>query len=418
VRGVIVWRSAGVHDVSRSQAAAPPPWLRAATGRAAARRRLRLRLVVGALAWLAAVAAQARAPTLQVQNHRLVDGAGQALQLRGANRAIFESRCTYDSSGVADGPADQGSVDAMLAWQIDVVRVTLNEDCWLGINGLPLGGNGGRYRAAVVNYVGLLRRNGLYVVLVPLFTAPGGHPSTKIDYMPDNDHMPAFWASVAATFAADHGILFDAINEVAIASWNDPHPDPPGEWNCWMNGCTLDSLYGGRFVAAGLQSLVDVIRSQGATQPVVLGGIQYNADLSQLLSHLPDDPRHQLVASAHVYDFAEGHRIDAMFTSQLEPIAGQLPVMLGELGQRYCDSGTAPYIRHVLSLVDGAATRGNLFGVLGWTWNARTSTSTGWHCPTGPNGQGGPLLIRNYAGTPTVMGGVLRRWIRARADSP
>jgi hypothetical protein len=107
-----------------------------------------------------------------------------------------------------------------------------------------------------------------------------------------------------------------------------------------------------------------------------------------------------------------------MFTSELEPIAGQLPVMLGELGERHCDSGTAPYTRHVLSLVDGEATRGNLFGVLGWTWNARTSTSTGWHCPTGPNGQGGPLLIRNYAGKPTVMGGVLRRWIRARAGSP
>lgn len=357
-------------------------------------------------------------PTLFVQGRKLINGAGLAVQLRGANRAVFESRCTYDSTGVADGPVDQNSVTAMLAWKIDVVRVTLNEDCWLGINGLPLGGNAAGYRAAVVSYVSLLRNNGLYVVLVPLVSAPGTHQSTQIDYMPDKDHMPAFWNSVAATFKADHGIVFDAINEVAMASWNNPQPNPPGEWNCWRNGCTLNSVYGGRFAAAGLQTLVATIRSQGATQPILLGGIDYNADLTQLLTYLPGDTQHQLVASAHVYDFVEGSGIDAMFTNQLAPIAKQLPVILGELGERYCDSGTASYTSHVLSLIDGQATNGNLFGVLGWTWNAKTSTSTGWSCPTGPYGQGGPLLIRDYTGTPTVMGGVLRTWIQSKAGNP
>ncbi|HEY1261130.1 MAG TPA: cellulase family glycosylhydrolase [Stellaceae bacterium] len=357
-------------------------------------------------------------PTLSVQNHRLVNGAGEAVQLRGVNRAIFESRCTYDTTGVADGPANQASVDAMLAWKIDVVRVTLNEDCWLGINGFPLGGNVAGYRSAVVGYVGLLRRNGLYVVLDPESSAPGRHQSTEIDYMPDNDHMPAFWRSVAARFKSDHGIVFDPITEVGMASWNNPHPTPPGQWNCWLNGCTLDSVYGGRFRAAGLQSLVTAIRSQGATQPIVLGGLDFNADLSQLLAHLPSDSEHQLVASAHVYDFAEGSGINAMFKNQLVPIAKELPVILGELGERNCDAGTAAYTQHVLSLVNGQAAAGTLFGVIGWTWNARTRISAGWRCPTGPNGEGGPLLIRNYTGTPTVMGGVLRSWIQSRAASP
>lgn len=203
-----------------------------------------------------------------------------------------------------------------------------------------------------------------------------------------------------------------------MASWNDPHPNPPGQWNCWLNGCTLDSVYGGRFLAAGLQSLVNQIRSQAATQPILLGGLDYDGDLSQLLSHLPRDPQHQLVADAHVYDFAEGSGIDALFTSQLEPIARQMPVILGELGERYCDSSTAAYTSHVLSLVNSEASKGNLFGVLGWTWNARTSISTGWQCPTGPNGEGGPLLIRNYAGTPTIMGGVMRTWFASKSGSP
>ena len=177
-------------------------------------------------------------------------------------------------------------------------------------------------------------------------------------------------------------------------------------------------MYGGRYQAAGLQSLVAAIRSQGATQPILLGGIDYNADLSQLISHLPSDPQHQLIASAHVYDFVEGSSVDTMFANMLEPIAKHLPVILGELGERYCDSGTGAYTSHVLSLIDGEAAKGNLFGVSGWTWNARTSVSTGWHCPTGPNGEGGPLLIRDYSGTPTVMGGVLRAWLQSKAGEP
>jgi len=358
------------------------------------------------------------APTLAVQGRRLVNGAGQPVQLRGVNRAIFESRCTYDSSGFADGPADQASVTAMVAWKMTAARVTVNEDCWLGINGLPLGGNAAGYRDAVAAYVNLLRGAGLYVIVEAHMSAPGANRSTQIDAMPDADHMPAFWQSVATRFKNDHGIIFDPINEVALVSWNDPHPVPAGQWACWRNGCTLDSVYGGRFVAAGLQSLVNVIRAQGATQPVILGGISYNSDLSQVLAYLPGDSVNQLIASAHIYDFAEGAAVDAMFTSQLEPIAARLPVIVGELGERNCDSGSGAYTSHVLSLINSEAAKGNLIGVLGWTWNAHTAASTGWSCPTGPYGDGGPLLIRDYFGTPTVMGGVFRAWFAAKAGAP
>jgi len=356
-------------------------------------------------------------PTLRVEDHRLVNGAGAPVQLRGVNRAVFESRCTYDNTGFADGPVDQASVDAMLAWKIDVVRVTLNEDCWLGVNGLPIGGDAAGYRNAVRDYVDLLRQNGLYVMPDVEEFAPGGTRATGIDYMPDKSHMPAFWTSLASMFAADHGMIFDPVTEVGMASWNDPHPNPPGQWDCWLKGCTIDSVYAGagRYAAVGLQSLVDTIRATGATQPIVLGGLDYNADLSQLLAHLPADTAGQLVASAHVYDFAEGNGVDALFTDQLEPISQQLPVIVGELGERYCDSGTAAYTSHVLSLVDGEQAKGNLVGVLGWTWNAETTQKDSWHCPTGKSGQGGPVLIRDYAGTPTVLGAVLRNWFLAKA---
>jgi hypothetical protein len=361
-------------------------------------------------------AAPAAAPTIRVQGRQLVDGAGRPVQLRGVNRAAFESRCTYDANGFADGPVDQASVEAMLGWKINVVRLTLNEDCWLGANGLPLGGDAAGYRAAARAYVALLRRNGLYVMPVVEEFGPGTQRSTRIDYLPDRDHMPAFWRSVATAFKADHGIVFDPVTEVGIAEWNDPHPQPPGQWACWLHGCTVDSVYGKglRFASAGIQSLVTTIRSTGATQPIVLGGIDYNADLGRLLAYLPRDPAHQLVASAHVYDFVQGAQVGALFRDQLEPIARRLPVILGELGERNCDSGSAAFTRRVLGLVDAERRKGNLVGVLGWAWNARSATSDGWHCPTGKYGEGGPLLIRGYAGTPTVMGRVFRAWIASR----
>jgi endoglucanase len=354
-------------------------------------------------------------PTIRVQGRQLVDNRGRAVQLRGVNRAAFESRCTYDENGFADGPVDQASVAAMKSWRINVVRLTLNEDCWLGVNGLPAGGDAAGYRRAVRDYVSLLRRNGLYVMPVVEVFGPGTQRATQIDYMPDRDHMPAFWRSVATTFKSDHGLLFDPVTEVATAEWNNPHPDPPGQWACWLRGCTIDSVYEGapRFAAAGLQALVDTIRATGATQPIVLGGIDYNADLTQLLRYLPADRAHQLVASAHIYDFVQGKDVVATFRTQLEPIARRMPVIIGELGERYCDSGTGAFTRRVLGLVDAEGRKGNVVGVLAWTWNA-VAGPDGWHCPTGQYGEGGPVLIRNYAGTPTVFGGVFRRWIAGK----
>jgi hypothetical protein len=356
------------------------------------------------------------ASAIRVAGRNLVDGAHRTIQLRGVNRAAFESRCTYDENDFADGPVDQASVAAMKRWRINVVRLPLNEDCWLGVNGLPLGGDAAGYRRAVRDYVSLLRRNGLYVMPVVEVYGPGAQRSSRIDNMPDRDHMLAFWRSLAGALKADRGVIFDPVTEVGMAEWNDPRPDPPGRWRCWLRGCMIDSVYGGagRFAAAGLQSLVDAIRATGARQPIVLGGLSYNADLSQLLAHLPNDPARQLVASAHVYDFVQGGDVDALFHDQLEPIARAMPVILGELGERRCDSGTGAYTRRVLGLVDGEERTGNVLGVIAWAWNAETLGADGWHCPTGRYGEGGPVLIRSYAGTPTVLGGVFRRWIAGK----
>jgi hypothetical protein len=37
--------------------------------------------------------------------------------------------------GIFDGPTDNTSIAAIKSWNINVIRIPLNEDCWLGING-------------------------------------------------------------------------------------------------------------------------------------------------------------------------------------------------------------------------------------------------------------------------------------------
>ena len=49
--------------------------------------------------------------------------------------------------GFSDGPTDAASIAAMKAWHINAVRVPLNEDCWLGINGVKPQYGGAPYRA-------------------------------------------------------------------------------------------------------------------------------------------------------------------------------------------------------------------------------------------------------------------------------
>ena len=90
-------------------------------------------------------------------------------------------------------------------------------------------------------------------------------------------------------------------------------------------------------------------------------------------------------------------------------------MIVGELGERNFDSGTASYTRSVLGEVYAERRKGNLIGVLEWSWNAEGGGS-GWQCPSGHYGEGGPVLIRGYDGTPTVMGAAFRTWLLVRSS--
>ncbi|HKP18175.1 MAG TPA: cellulase family glycosylhydrolase [Gaiellaceae bacterium] len=282
----------------------------------------------------------------------------------GVNRSGFEFACAQGWD-FTEGPTDAAAIAAIAAWHVNVVRVPLNEGCWLGLSSLPADYTGGPYRDAVKGFVQRLHAAGLYVILELHWNAPGSQPALGQQVMPDADHSPAFWKSVARTFKSDRALIFDVYNE--------PHDV---SWACWRDGCTT----GGGWKTAGMKLLVKAIRGVGAKQPIMLGGLGWSNDLSGWLQWRPAGTG--LVAAFHTYNF-NGCSTQACWDAQVAPVAAKVPVVTGEFGENDCAHGYAD------SYMDWADAHG--ISYLGWTWNP-------WNC------NDGPALIADWSGTPTPYG--------------
>src|SRR5437899_3440892 len=229
------------------------------------------------------------APALHVQGNQLVDTAGRVVLLRGVNRSGTEYACAQ-GWGIFDGPSDSASVAAIASWKANAVRVPLNETCWLAINGIAPAYSGDNYRRAISDYVALLNRAGLVVILDLHWSAAGTGIALGQAPMPDRDHTPEFWREVAAAYGSNNRVIFDLFNE----PFPDNNADTPEAWRCWRDGGTCTGM---TFQAAGMQELVDAVRSTGATNVILLGGVQYSATLSRWVASKPTDPLNNLAAS-------------------------------------------------------------------------------------------------------------------------
>ena len=259
------------------------------------------------------------APGIRVAGNRLIDNAGVPLRIGGVNRSGAEYACAQ-GWGIFDGPVDEGSVSAMVSWGVNAVRVPLNEDCWLGINGVKPQYAGQNYQGAIRSFVDLLHAQGLDVILDLHWGAPGNELALGQEDAPDADHAPAFWSSVAAQYKGVSGIAYDLFNE--------PHDI---SWSCWRSGCTTQSGY----QATGEQQLIDAVRGAGATQPVIVEGLAWGSDLSGWFANRLNDPAGQLIAGWHTYNFSDCNTTDCWNTT-IAPVARQLPVLATEVGENDC----------------------------------------------------------------------------------
>src|SRR5262249_52569287 len=152
--------------------------------------------------------------------------------------------------GTFDGAVDDAAVAAIASWHTNAVRLGLNEDCWLGINGEPVNGlTAAQYRSDVEGFVQRLHAHGLYAILGLRWSGRGGGKATSQGVLPDADHSAAFWTSVAGAFKNDQAAVFDVFNE----------PAGGVSWSCWLNGCSYTDG-NGTWQTAGMQSLVNAVR--------------------------------------------------------------------------------------------------------------------------------------------------------------
>lgn len=94
--------------------------------------------------------------SIRVSGPQLLNASSQAIRLLGVDAAGTESSCIADT-GISPAPLSHAEAAGMLAWHINAVRIPLNEDCWLGINGSPAAYSGVNYRNAIKNWVSIFK---------------------------------------------------------------------------------------------------------------------------------------------------------------------------------------------------------------------------------------------------------------------
>jgi endoglucanase len=325
------------------------------------------------------------APQLHVSGNDLVDADGRRVVLRGVNRSGGQFACVQ-GLGIWSGPMSQASVTAMKSWGVNAVRVPLNEACWNGESYVNPSYRGTYYQQAVAAYVRLLNRNGMVAILdlhwtdgsyTGLSSACSSAQAVCQKPMPDAAQSIPFWRSVAQTFKNNDSVIFDLFNE--------PYPDKAAGneadgWSCWLHGGTCKGI---SYQVAGMQSLVNTVRSAGAKNVIMLGGLTWANNLTQWVMYEPSDPDHNLVASWHSYSF-NSCNTSSCWNSEVAPVIAKVPVIVGEIGEKDCAD---TYIDPLVSWLDSKSV-----SYLAWSWNV------------GKSCESGPSLITSYDGAPTGYG--------------
>jgi endoglucanase len=328
------------------------------------------------------------APQLHVSGNKLVTASGQPVTLHGVDRSGTEYKCVQHG-GIFDGPSGLSSVNQMKAYGVNAVRVPLNEACWNGESYVNPASSGAPYRQAVTAYVQRLNASGMVAILDLHWTdgtytgSSSACPSAQATCqkpMPDAAGALPFWTSVAKTFKGNDSVIFDLFNEPYPEKAAAVNGNEAEGWQCWLHGgqCT-----GISYPVAGMQSMVDAVRSVGANNVLMLGGLEWSNDLTGWLAHEPVDPDHNLAASWHSYNF-NACSTKSCWSSQIAPVMHRVPLIAGEIGENDCADH---YISPLTAWLDAKSG-----SYLAWTWNAD------FNCATGPG------LITNYDGHPTGYG--------------
>lgn len=256
---------------------------------------------------------QAKWPApLRVVRNRLQDPGGKEVWLQGVN-----------AGGLETLPQDRQPVKSVVVaiddWKSNCVRVPMNEAFWYGKSPYQKDG-GADYRATMDKIITLAANRGAYVVVdLHRFRAPTA------------EHA-AFWKDCAKRYQNHPAVLFDLFNE--------PHDI---SWEVWKNGGFVGEKEGADesaflseaekkknqgFESVGMQGLLEAVRSTGARNIVIAGGLFWCNDLSGITRGyaLEDTSGNGIMYSWHTYNWHTDWEAKVLATAAVHPI------FLGEVG--------------------------------------------------------------------------------------
>jgi len=256
---------------------------------------------------------------LKVSGNRLVDPDGKEVWLQGV--AIPGLEIVPEGHGVVNS-----TIVAIDDWKANVVRLAVKDEYWYGkaketpkSKGQTDGG--AAYREIIDAAVNAAANRGAYLVI-------DNHV-----YRAVKPEQLEFWKEVATKYKNHPAVLFDIINE--------PHGIT---WDVWRNGGFVAEKKKGvdesaflseaekkanqGYDSPGMQKLVEVIRSTGANNVIIAGGLDWAYDLTGVLDGyaLNDPSGNGIMYSTHVYPWKKGWQkafLDA---------AEKYPIFMGEVG--------------------------------------------------------------------------------------
>ena len=206
-------------------------------------------------------------------------------------------------------------------WHANVIRLPVKEDFWFGWGPWQRQGSGGAdYRKLVDSAIEAAASRGAYVALdLHQFGAP-------------TDLHVAFWKDAATRYKNHPAVLFELFNEPHDLSWKvwRDGGNLHGEENKVMDvGVKENNQTMSVDNTPGMQALVDAVRSTGAKNIVIAGGVNWGYNLSGVAGDfaLKDhDGGNGIMYSSHIYPWKKDWQKNTL------DAAAKYPIFIGEVG--------------------------------------------------------------------------------------
>lgn len=246
---------------------------------------------------------------LKVSGNQIVDSEGELVWLQGLNVPSLEWSATGEH-------VHKSVVVGIEDWGANVIRLPVKEEFWFG---RKQSDGGKSYRAIIDQVITLAANRGAYVILdLHRYRAP-------------TEAFVEFWKGAASRYKNHPAVLFDLLNE--------PHDTT---WAVWRDGgwvgekktvdqatfLTEEERVKSGFESVGMQALLNAVRSTGAMNTVVVGGLDYAYELDGILDGyaLEDTEGNGIIYSCHIYPWKSD------WQKYLLDAVAKHPILLGEVG--------------------------------------------------------------------------------------